>query len=145
MNAEAQRRREDRRRERGKNASLCLPGSPRRLGASAFMSSGLPQLTSVDVGLPQLTSHRIIQNEPTTSVCTVAHPDAPRCTRLHHRRKCENEPAGRSGSRVLIPIVVLALLVCVQRAYALEPDQIALIVNDNIPESRKLAEYYAKV
>lgn len=49
--------------------------------------------------------------------------------------------------RVFAPswFIFLCFFLCQPFAHALEPDQIALIVNRNVPASVKLAEYYARV
>src|SRR6266478_1595821 len=52
------------------------------------------------------------------------------------------------GYRSLLFRFALALCLlcglCSSPALALEPDQIALLVNKNVPEGRKLAEFYAQ-
>ncbi|HEX5241930.1 MAG TPA: hypothetical protein VFW23_01610, partial [Tepidisphaeraceae bacterium] len=41
-------------------------------------------------------------------------------------------------------VALSALLVFPRAAMALEPDELALIVNRDVPEGRKLAEFYAQ-
>lgn len=50
----------------------------------------------------------------------------------------------RATSAVLILVLLVSLLLA-GRAWALEPDQIALVVNKNVPAGIKLAQHYAKV
>src|SRR5688500_20348726 len=46
-------------------------------------------------------------------------------------------------SAAVIHCVLLLAIVCVPSARALEPDEIVLIVNQNVPAGRTLAEFYA--
>lgn len=63
-----------------------------------------------------------------------------------HEKPLSQPPCGAPRQGV-IPLgrwaILLLLLVTASRAWALAPDDIALVVNARVPESRKLAEFYA--
>ena len=50
----------------------------------------------------------------------------------------------RSFSRLGFSLLLILFLDFGSLARALEPDQIALVVNSNVPQCKKLAEFYAQ-